>query len=72
VNKTEFGHQVDDTVTLRDLHGDWEIVCCFWGEEDIDCFFLERDIGCFVTDLDNVELYGQLELVKSLNEVSLP
>jgi len=56
VDETEFGDQVDDTVTLRDLHGDWEIVCCFWREEYIDCLLCEWDIGCFVADLDNVEL----------------
>lgn len=56
MNETEFRDEVDNTVTLRDLHGDGEIVCRFWWEEDIDCLFREWWVWRLVTNLDYVEL----------------
>jgi hypothetical protein len=56
VDETEFGDEIDDTVTLRNLHGDGEIVCCFWREEDVDCLFREWRVWRLVTDFYYVEL----------------
>jgi hypothetical protein len=56
VDETEFGNEVDDTVALRDLHGDWEVVCGFWREEYVDCFLGEGGVTLFEADLDYVEL----------------
>lgn len=47
-------NQVNDTVLLRDLHGNWEIVCSFGGEEDLCSFLRERRIGRGVIYLDDM------------------
>lgn len=56
MDETEFGNEVDDTMALRDLHGDWEIVCSFWGEEYVDRLLGEGGVALFEADLDYVEL----------------
>ena len=52
-------------MTLRNLHGDWEIVCCFGREEYIDCFLLEGWVGRLVSDLDYMELHVSLHSYKN-------
>lgn len=56
VNEAELGDEVDDTVLLRDLHSDGEVVGRLWGEEDVDGLLRERRVGGLVADLDNMKL----------------
>lgn len=69
MDETEFGNEVDDTVALRDLHGDWEIVCGFWREEYVDRLLGEGGVALFEADLDYVELV--VSCIRSSKQESL-
>lgn len=56
MDETKLGDEVDDSVLLRYLHGDGEIVERFGREKDVDCFLLEGWVGRLMTDLDDVKL----------------
>lgn len=56
VNESKLGDEVNDTMALRDLHGNGEVVGGLGREEDFDCLFLERWIWRLVTYLYNVKL----------------
>lgn len=56
VDEPELGHEIDNSVKLGDLNGDWEIVCRLGREEHVDSFLLERCIWRSVIDFDNVKL----------------
>ena len=56
MDKTVLGDEVDDTVLLRDLHGDGEVVGCLCGEEDVDGLLGEHRVRRVVVDFDDVKL----------------
>lgn len=61
VNESVFSDEVDDTMLLGDLHSDWEIICRFRGEIDIDGLLDEWWVWVGVVDFNNVELRRELE-----------
>lgn len=67
VDETVFRDEVDDTVALRDLHRDGEIVRGLGREEDVDRFLRVHRVGGSVIDLDDVELSTQ-EIVRNRSE----
>jgi hypothetical protein len=60
VNEAKLCDEVDDSVLLRHLHRNWEIVRRLWRKINIDCLFGEGRIGLLVVDLYNVELMKDL------------
>ena len=57
MDETIFGDKVDDTMFLRNLHGDRKIVCRFRWEVNIHVLLDECRIRCLMIDLDNMQLY---------------
>ena len=56
VNKAVLGNHEDDTILLRDLESDGEIVGGLGREEDVDSLLLEDWVRFGVVDLNNVNL----------------
>ncbi len=56
VNEAVLCDEVDNTVTLADLHGNGEVVGGLGWEEDIDGLFGESGLAILVVDLYNVKL----------------
>lgn len=56
MDETILRNQVDDTVSLRNLHSDWEIVDSFGRKVYINSLLGENWVGCLVVNLDNMQL----------------
>lgn len=56
VDETVLRDEVDDSVSLRNLHSHGEVVDGFGGEEDVSCLFLEDWVRSIVIDLHDVKL----------------
>jgi hypothetical protein len=56
MDETVFRHEIDDTMLLGNLHGNWEVVCGFRWEVYIDGLLDEWRIRSGMINFDDMQL----------------
>jgi len=69
MNEAILGDDVNDLVTIRDLHCDWEVVGGLGWEIDVDVLLGELRVSLLVIHLDNVELCASCGSVDKREEL---
>lgn len=73
MDEAVFRDKVNDTVFLRDLHGDGEVIGRLWWEVNIDVLLGEWRVRRLMVDLNDVQLENiQHDVCEGKDNVMLP
>ena len=72
MNKSILCDQIYDAVLLRDLHCNWEIVCCLGREINIYSLLGESRVGGLVVNFNDVQLQKKFSNLVTIMNTQLP